>query len=69
MTTTESKADRSAAITGAGSGLGRELALRLGRRGYAVFGTALSDDEAEELRSASNGRVRLTIVDITDEHV
>ena len=52
MTTTESKADRSAAITGAGSGLGRELALQLGRRGYAVFGTALSEDEAEELRSA-----------------
>jgi NAD(P)-dependent dehydrogenase (short-subunit alcohol dehydrogenase family) len=67
VTTTESKTDRSAAITGAGSGLGRELALQLDGKGYAVFGTALSDDETEELRSASNGRIRLTIVDITDE--
>ena len=64
---TESKTDRSAAITGAGSGLGRELALQLDGRGYAVFGTALSDYETEELRSASNGRIRLTIADITDE--
>ena len=32
-----------------------------------MFGTALSDDEIEDLRSASNGRIRLDIVDITDE--
>jgi NAD(P)-dependent dehydrogenase (short-subunit alcohol dehydrogenase family) len=59
--------DRSAAITGAGGGLGRELALQLDRLGYAVFGTAISEDEREDLRTASNGRIRLTIVDITDE--
>jgi NAD(P)-dependent dehydrogenase (short-subunit alcohol dehydrogenase family) len=76
MTTIGLDINRSAAITGAGSGLGRELALQLaapGRpgheegKGYVVFGTALSDDEREELRSASNGRIRLTVVDITDE--
>src|ERR1700691_1217236 len=67
MTTTETTNTRSAAITGAGSGLGRELALQLAAKGYAVFGTAMSDGEREELASASNGRVKLTIVDITDE--
>jgi NAD(P)-dependent dehydrogenase (short-subunit alcohol dehydrogenase family) len=67
MTTTETTNTRSAAITGAGSGLGRELALQLAGKGYGVFGTAMSDGEREELASASNGRVKLTIVDITDE--
>ncbi len=67
MTTIEPNDDRSAAITGAGNGLGRELALQLDSKGYAVFGTALSADETKELRSASNGRIRLAIVDITDE--
>jgi NAD(P)-dependent dehydrogenase (short-subunit alcohol dehydrogenase family) len=67
MTTTETTNTRSAAITGAGSGLGRELALQLIGKGYAVFGTAMSNGEREELASASNGRVKLTIVDITDE--
>ena len=66
MTTSEPDADRSAAITGAGSGLGRELALQLDSKGYAVFGTALSDEEIEDLRSASDGRIRPYIVDITD---
>jgi NAD(P)-dependent dehydrogenase (short-subunit alcohol dehydrogenase family) len=65
--TTMSTSDRSAAITGAGSGLGRELAVQLDGKGYTVFGTALSDKEIEELRSASDDRIRLTIVDITDE--
>ncbi|MEA2313172.1 MAG: hypothetical protein QOE28_3140 [Solirubrobacteraceae bacterium] len=67
MATTGSNIDRSAAITGAGSGLGRELALLLDSKDYLVFGTALSDGETEELRSASNDRIRLTVVDITDE--
>jgi len=67
MTTIEPNDGRSAAITGAGSGLGRELALQLDRKGYTVLGTALSDDETEELRSARNGQIRLAIVDITDE--
>jgi NAD(P)-dependent dehydrogenase (short-subunit alcohol dehydrogenase family) len=67
MTTIEGNDDRSAAITGAGSGLGRELALQLDAKGYTVFGTARSDSETEELRSASNGRIRLAIVDVTDE--
>jgi NAD(P)-dependent dehydrogenase (short-subunit alcohol dehydrogenase family) len=67
MTTIEPANGRSAAITGAGSGLGRELALQLVAKGYTVFGTALSDAETEELRSAGNGLIRPVIVDITDE--
>lgn len=67
MATTIPSDDRAAAITGAGSGLGRELALQLDRKGYAVFGTALSVDERDELNSASGGRIQLAIVDITDE--
>ena len=67
MTIADSDKDRSAAITGAGSGLGRELALQLDKKGYKVFGTALSEDEREQLHIASKGRIRLEIVDITDE--
>jgi len=58
---------RSAAITGAGSGLGREIALGLAAKGYQVFGTALSTEEISELDAASNGKVSLTVCDITNE--
>jgi NAD(P)-dependent dehydrogenase (short-subunit alcohol dehydrogenase family) len=58
---------RTAAITGAGSGLGREIALKLVANGYRVFGTALSAGEVEDLSDASDGQVSLSIVDITDE--
>jgi NAD(P)-dependent dehydrogenase (short-subunit alcohol dehydrogenase family) len=58
MTTTETNRPPSAAITGAGGGQGRELALQLGSKGYTVFGTARSDNEREELSNASNGRAQ-----------
>jgi len=41
MNTIEQK-KRSAAVTGAGSGLGRDIALGLAAKGYRVFGTAMS---------------------------
>ena len=56
---------RSAVITGAGSGLGRDLALQLAAKGYVVFGTALAPAEALDLKQASAGRVSLTVCDIT----
>jgi NAD(P)-dependent dehydrogenase (short-subunit alcohol dehydrogenase family) len=59
----DKKAGRSAAITGAGSGLGRDIALGLAEKGYAVFGTAISDAEVR----ASDGRVSLAVCDITKE--
>jgi NAD(P)-dependent dehydrogenase (short-subunit alcohol dehydrogenase family) len=56
---------RSAAITGAGSGLGRDIALGLAAKGYLVFGTAISAAEVRDLKDASEGRVSLTVCDIT----
>jgi len=56
---------RSAAITGAGGGLGRDLALQLAAKGYIVFGTAFAPAEVQDLREASGGRVSLTVCDIT----
>ena len=60
-------AGRSVAVTGAGSGLGRDLALGLAEKGYTVFGTALSPAEVEDLEVASGGRVELTLCDMTKE--
>jgi NAD(P)-dependent dehydrogenase (short-subunit alcohol dehydrogenase family) len=56
---------RSAVVTGAGGGLGRELALQLAAKGYLVFGTALAPAEVEDLKSASGGRVSLAVCDMT----
>ena len=58
---------RSAAVTGAGSGLGRDIALALAAKNYQVYGTALSELEIDDLKSASDGAVSLTQCDITDE--
>src|SRR5271155_628678 len=58
---------RSAVITGAGSGLGRDIALGLAAKGYRVFGTAMSPDEIADLKNASNGAVNLSQCDITNE--
>lgn len=43
-------------ITGAGSGLGLAAALLLASRGYRVFGTVLTEAEAETLRIESGKR-------------
>jgi NAD(P)-dependent dehydrogenase (short-subunit alcohol dehydrogenase family) len=56
-----------AAVTGAGSGLGRDIALALAAKNYKVFGTALSDREIDDLKSASDGIVSLSKCDITDQ--
>src|SRR5580692_428339 len=56
---------RSAAITGAGGGLGRDIALQLAAKGYVVFGTAFTPAEVQDLKKASGGRVSLVVCDIT----
>lgn len=56
---------RSAVITGAGGGLGRDLALQLAAKGYVVFGTALAPAEVQDLKDVSGGRVSLAVCDIT----
>jgi NAD(P)-dependent dehydrogenase (short-subunit alcohol dehydrogenase family) len=58
---------RLAAVTGAGSGLGRDIALGLAAKNYRVFGTAMSPEELADLQQASQGAVTLTRWDITDE--
>src|SRR6266853_156809 len=67
MSSTNRHSGRSAAVTGAGGGLGRDIALGLAAKGYIVFGTAMSPAEVQDLRDASGGRVSLTVCDITKE--
>jgi len=65
MAKTSEHSGRSAAITGAGGGLGRDIALQLAAKGYVVFGTAFTPSEVQELKEASGGRVSLVVCDIT----
>lgn len=58
---------RSAVVTGAGSGLGRDIALGLAAKRYRVFGTAFSQQEIADLNQASAGAVTLRQCDITNE--
>src|SRR5579863_4781353 len=67
MSSTNQRFGRSAAVTGAGAGLGRDIALGLAAKGYVVFGTAMSVAEVQDLKDASGGRVSLTVCDMTKE--
>jgi NAD(P)-dependent dehydrogenase (short-subunit alcohol dehydrogenase family) len=67
MSSPSKNSGKSAVVTGAGGGLGRDLALGLAAKGYIVFGTALSANEVQDLKEASGGRVSLTVCDITKE--
>jgi NAD(P)-dependent dehydrogenase (short-subunit alcohol dehydrogenase family) len=56
-----------AAITGAGSGLGRDIAIGFVDKGYRVIGTARTAAKVEDVRHATHGLARLLICDIIDE--
>jgi NAD(P)-dependent dehydrogenase (short-subunit alcohol dehydrogenase family) len=58
---------RSVAITGAGSGLGRDIALGFANKGYRVFGTGFTQAEVTDLKASYAGRVDLAVCDITKE--
>jgi NAD(P)-dependent dehydrogenase (short-subunit alcohol dehydrogenase family) len=58
---------RAAAVTGAGGGLGRDIALGLAEKHYRVFGTAMSPEEIADVQQASDGAVSLARCDITDD--
>ena len=64
---TRQQIKRTAAVTGAGSGLGRDIALGLAAKAYSVFGTAMSSEEIADLKKASDGAVNLRQCDITSE--
>jgi NAD(P)-dependent dehydrogenase (short-subunit alcohol dehydrogenase family) len=65
MSSLSEQPGRSAVITGAGGGLGRDVALQLAAKGYVVFGTAIASAEVMDLKDTSGGRVSLTVCDIT----
>ena len=67
MSPPSNNSGRSAVVTGAGGGLGRDIALGFATKGYVVFGTALNAGEVQDLKEASGGRVSLTVCDITKE--
>ncbi|MGB9410173.1 MAG: SDR family NAD(P)-dependent oxidoreductase [Pseudolabrys sp.] len=67
MSSASEHSGRSAAVTGAGGGLGRDIALGLAGKGYVVFGTATSPAEVQDLKKVSGGRVSLAVCDITKE--
>ena len=67
MTTETTHVPRSVAITGAGSGLGREIAIGFADKGYRVFGTARTPEEVQDVRQATHGVADLTVCDITDD--
>jgi len=61
ITTHSTPDSRTAAVTGAGGGLGREIAVQLARLGYRVFGIARNHRDIAEVEAASanaNGQQR-----------
>jgi NAD(P)-dependent dehydrogenase (short-subunit alcohol dehydrogenase family) len=67
MTDANAGAARTVAITGASTGLGRDIALGFAAMGYRVFGTALRAEGVANMRDASDGKVVLAVCDITRE--
>ena len=62
-------AGKVAVVTGAGSGIGRALALALGREGAAVVAADIGDDRAEEVAAeirTAGGRAIAVACDVSD---
>lgn len=59
---------KSVMVTGAGRGIGRDIALGLAESGYKVFGCARSLDQLEQTRELSKGKIEIAAVDVTDMH-
>lgn len=69
MSTQSMKSQRGLAwVTGASSGIGRALALKLVREGYSVVATARSHEKLVDLQNEAAGEGRITVLDgdVTD---
>jgi NAD(P)-dependent dehydrogenase (short-subunit alcohol dehydrogenase family) len=55
-----------AVITGASTGIGRAIALRLDREGWRVFAGVRNSRDGEALKQAASGRLVPVIIDVTD---
>jgi len=62
-------ADRTAVVTGASSGIGREIARELARRGHGLTVVARREDRLQALATELGGEVRVEVVaaDLTDQ--
>lgn len=58
---------RTAVVTGAGSGLGRAIALELGRRGYGVHVTDVDAEAAARVAEEIGSGARSSPLDVRDE--
>jgi NAD(P)-dependent dehydrogenase (short-subunit alcohol dehydrogenase family) len=58
---------RTAVVTGAGGGLGRAIALELGRRGFAVWASDVDAAAAQATAAAIDSGARAATLDVRDE--
>jgi short-subunit dehydrogenase len=58
---------RTALVTGASSGIGREMALWWARRGVRVYAAARRQDRLEALAAEGNGNIVPVVLDVSDE--
>lgn len=54
-------------VTGAGRGIGREIALRLAREGYHVMGCSRSNADLLETKKLSNDAIDIRALDVTEQ--
>jgi NAD(P)-dependent dehydrogenase (short-subunit alcohol dehydrogenase family) len=57
---------RNAVVTGAGSGMGREIAFELGRRGYRVWATDIDLEAAASTAAQIGGEAESALLDVRD---
>ena len=55
-----------ALVTGASSGLGREMARILSRMGYDIIAVARRKDRLEELAAELDTNIEIVVADVTD---
>lgn len=60
-----SRAERTAVVTGASSGIGQACAVRLGRRGWRVFAGVRRDEDAERIAGLAE-RIEPVRLDVTE---